>query len=242
MPLHDWMRVPAGIFHDSHGAWVMELRNALNESILPAGYYALTEQHAGQFIADLLTLHAPAPDPPSPPDGGLLLAEAPPKVRRKLTGAGSLRRLRRTLAIRHVSGHRLVALVEIVSPANKDRAEHVQEFVAKAIAAVEQGIHLLLIDPFKPGTHDPNGMHAAVWEHFDDQPFQPPGDEPITLAAYNAASAPDAYVEHLTLHDPLPVMPLVLAWNRYVQVNLEASYQAAFQGFATFWREVVERV
>src|ERR1700687_1866276 len=157
MPVHDWTRVLAGIFHDIHNAWVIELRNLLNEGVRPEGYYALTEQHAGRYIADLLTLHATGPsrEPPIPlQSGGLALAEAPPKVRRKLTSGGSLRRLRRTVAIRHVSGHRLIALIEIVSPANKDRAEHVQEFVAKAVAAVEQGIHLLLVDLLLPCAHE----------------------------------------------------------------------------------------
>src|SRR5437879_142440 len=106
MPVHDWTLVDAGIFHDFHNAWVLEIANALNGGLLPSGYYALTEQHAGKYVTDLLTLHAsPREDaPPLPADsGGLALAEAPPKVRRKLTSTGNLRRLRRTLAIRHVS-------------------------------------------------------------------------------------------------------------------------------------------
>ena len=58
MPVHDWKRVDAGIFHDFHVTWTVALRNALNEGLLPQGYYALAEQHAGQTIGDLLTLHA----------------------------------------------------------------------------------------------------------------------------------------------------------------------------------------
>src|SRR5205807_44997 len=86
MPVHDWTRVEAGIFHDFHTAWVAELRTALNEGVLPEGYYALAEQHTGQGIADVLTLHAsPASSerlpPPSPSTGGTAVAEAPPTVR-----------------------------------------------------------------------------------------------------------------------------------------------------------------
>src|SRR5437588_1850008 len=209
MPIHDWTRVEPDIFHDFHNAWVMELRNGLNGGVLPAGYYALTEQHAGKYITDVLTLQAQpnGESPTLPPDsGGLALAEAPPKVRRKLTSAGSLRRLRRTLAIRHISGHRLVALVEIVSPANKDRAEHVQEFVGKAVAALEQGIHLLLVDLFPPGRYDPAGIHGAVWEYFDNQPYDLPPGEPFTLASYTGRSAPDLYLEHLAVGHELPEM------------------------------------
>ncbi len=66
MPVHDWTRVDAGIWHDFHNVWIAELRNALNSGVLPPGYYALSEQHAGKYIADVLTLHGepPLPEPP----------------------------------------------------------------------------------------------------------------------------------------------------------------------------------
>src|SRR5438445_9384029 len=117
MPVHDWTRVEAGIVHDFHTVWTVALRKTLNEGLLPQGYYALAEQHAGRSIADVLTLHT-SPEPPEPawvpPDtGGLALAEAPPRVRRKQTVEPAALARRRSLAIRHVSGHRLVALVEI---------------------------------------------------------------------------------------------------------------------------------
>ena len=35
MPIHDWTRVDAGLFHDFHQSWTVALRNALNEGILP---------------------------------------------------------------------------------------------------------------------------------------------------------------------------------------------------------------
>ena len=56
MPIHDWTRVDAGIFHDFHNAWLTEIRNVLNNGALPEGYYALTEQHAGRIIPDVLAL------------------------------------------------------------------------------------------------------------------------------------------------------------------------------------------
>ncbi|HEV3257295.1 MAG TPA: DUF4058 family protein [Gemmataceae bacterium] len=244
MPVHDWTRVDAGNFHDFHNAWLLELATVFNGGLLPSAYYALSEQHAEKYVADMLALHASTPDealPPGPPDGGgLTLAAAPPKVRRKLTSTGSLRRLRRTLAIRHVSGHRLIALIEMVSPANKDRAEHVQEFVGKGVAALEQGIHLLLVDQFPPGRYDQAGIHGAVWEYFDNQPYDSPAGEPFTLASYAAGSAPEVYLEHLAVGNALPEMPLLLSWDRYIHVPLETTYQAAFRGRPAFWRGVLE--
>jgi hypothetical protein len=100
--------VDAGIFHDFHNVWLGGLRNLLNDGILPSGYYALTERHAGRYIAEVLTLHAgPQPAlPPRPTIGGVAVAAAPPKVRRKLSLSPAARSRRKTLAIRHVSGHR----------------------------------------------------------------------------------------------------------------------------------------
>ena len=164
MPVHDWRRVEAGIFHDFHMAWAAELRRSLNEGLLPQGYYVLVEQHAGRSLPDVLTLHSsPEPLEPDwlPPDtGGIALAEAPPRVQRRQTVEQTLLARRRSLAIRHVSGHRLIALIEIISPGNKDRARHVDELVDKAASALERGIHVLLLDMFPPGPHDPSGIHV----------------------------------------------------------------------------------
>src|SRR5437868_11242564 len=89
MPVHNWTLVGAGIFHDFHTVWIGQIRTALNQGLLPEGYYALAEQHAGETIADVLTLHAPGePDRgpvPPPGTGGTLVAEAPPRVRRHQT-------------------------------------------------------------------------------------------------------------------------------------------------------------
>ena len=148
--------------------------------------------------------------------------------------------MRRTLAIRHVSGHRIIAFVEIVSPANKDRAAHVAEFVDKAESALLQGIHLLLVDILPPGPQDPRGMHAELWERLDGQPYCLPSGEPLTLASYVASLRPEAYLEHLAVGSPLTEMPLFLNPDRYINVPLEPTYDAAYRGMPAFWREVIE--
>src|SRR5208282_2243430 len=99
-----------------------------------------------------------------PDTGGIAVAEAPPRIRRRQTLEPAPLGRRRSLAIRHISGHRLVALIEIVSPANKDRSRHVDELVDKAVSALERGVHLLLVDLFPPGPHDPSGIHGLILE------------------------------------------------------------------------------
>ena len=46
MPMHDWTKVEAGIFHAFHHRWISALSDVLNGGRLPADYYALPEQIA----------------------------------------------------------------------------------------------------------------------------------------------------------------------------------------------------
>jgi hypothetical protein len=246
MPVHDWTRVEAGILHAFHTAWVAGIQTSLNSGLLPSGYYALAEQHFGRAIADVLTLHgrptAENPFPSSPDAGGTAVAEAPPRVRRRQTLEQTSLARRRTLAVRHVSGHRLIALLEIVSPSNKDRARTVEEFAAKAVSALDAGVHVLLVDLFPPGPNDPQGMHAVIRQRLDDsdEPYDLPADELLTLASYAAGLNVEIYLEHVAVGAVLPEMPLFLHSDRYINVPLEPTYQAAYVGMPAFWRDVLE--
>ncbi len=60
MPIHDWTRVDAGIFHHFHHGWIEDLSRALNRGLLPPDHYALAEQIAAGLGPDVLTLQRPA--------------------------------------------------------------------------------------------------------------------------------------------------------------------------------------
>src|SRR5262249_23220361 len=90
MPIHDWTRVYAGIFHDFHHEWITTIKQALNQGVLPPDYYALAEQVSGGLHPDVLTLgrDRPAsssasngPSEMSSTGGGIALATVPPRVR-----------------------------------------------------------------------------------------------------------------------------------------------------------------
>lgn len=250
MPIHDWTRVSAGTFHDFHCAWLIEIRNALNKGLLPSDHYALAEQIAGDFGPDVLTLQAAGgngasgPSPPSSGPGngsGTTVALAPPKVRFTATTDLDLyAQKQRTLVIRHSSEDRVVALIEIISPGNKASRHAWRAFVDKAASALSHGLHLLVIDLLPPGPRDPQGLHGAVWAEISNDPYQPPADKPLTLAAYAAGAKVTAYVEPVALADVLPEMPLFLTAEQYVNVPLEATYRAAGEGFPQRWRTVLE--
>lgn len=242
MPVHDWSRVSAGTFHDFHNSWITHLKETLNGGILPAGFYAMSEQRAGEVVADVLTLKGGALSSATGGSEGIAVAEAPPKVRLTMVPDENVtyRQARRTLSIRHTSHHRVVALLEIVSPANKDRAASVEEFADKAVLALEQGVHVLVVDLHAPGPHDPQGMHGAIWRQYDLAGYSPPEGKPLTLVSYAAAALPKAYVEPIGLGDALPDMPLFLHPERYVNTPLEPTYLAAYRGLPAYWRGVVE--
>jgi hypothetical protein len=243
MPVHDWTRVSAGTFHAFHGAWITHLSESLNGGLLPPEYYALPEQHAGLAIADVLTLRLPGSSvspAPTAATGGLAVAEAPPKVSRRLSVDPARRP--RTLAIRHASGHHVVALVEIVSPspANLDRPASVRAFARKAATALECGCHLLILDLFPPGPHAPWGLPQAVWRRFTRRGYSLPDGRPLTLAAFATGPRPEAYLEHLAVGTALRDMPLFLSAERYVNAPLEPTYRAAYRGMPAVWRNVLE--
>jgi hypothetical protein len=99
---------------------------------------------------------------------------------------------------------------------------------------------LLIIDPFSPGPRDPNGVHAAIWDDDEGEPFQLPPDKPLTLVAYACGLTTRAYIEPIAVGDALPDMPLFLEPNGYVNVPLESTYQAAFAVQPERWRRVLE--
>ena len=244
MPVHDWTRVQAGTFHDFHCAWITHLKESLNDGLLPEGYYALAEQHAGKLIADVLTLRLPEPLPDLPGHGGGLgVAEAPPRVARRLVASpeATYRMTRRTLTIRHTSRHRIVAILEVVSPANKDRDSSVEELVDKIDSALHLGCHVLLVDLLPPGPHDPRGIHGSVWDRYDSAPGEDlPAARPFALASYVGRPLAEAYVEYVAHGEALPEMPLFLQVDSYVNVPLEPTYQAAHRGLPLHLRQILD--
>ena len=171
------------------------------------------------------------------------VAEAPPSTRlsqeAKLEAAFYMAK-RRSLVIRHASGDRIVALIEIVSPANKHTHNAVSEFVDKIIAALNEGIHVLVIDPFPPGKHDPHGIHAEIWEGLGEPIIEPPPDLPLTVASYCAKSPITAYIEPTRVGLALPDMALFLTKTHYVHAPLELTYMQAWSGVPERWRRVIE--
>ncbi len=244
MPMHDWTRVEAGIFHAFHHGWIHEIARLLNQGGLPSDYYALPEQQAAGFGPNVLTLQDERQEEGEPDSGGvgtMTARQTRPQTRFVAeTDAEFYRRKKSSIAVRHVSGDRIVAMLEIVSPGNKASRHAFRALLDKACELLEHRIHLLIVDPFPPGRRDPNGVHAAIWAEVEDKPFVLPADKPLTLAAYECDLTTRAYIEPVAVGDVLPDMPLFLQPNAHVLVPLEATYQTAFAVLPQRWRKVLE--
>jgi hypothetical protein len=240
MPIHDWDRVDAGIFHHFHLEWIGDLSRVLNRGLLPPDYYALAEQIAGGLGPDVLTLQRPAIAAPEEPHGGLALAAAPPRVRfRSSAEPDQYAAKARTVVIRHTSHHRIIAMVEIVSPGNKSSHHRLRSFVDKSVQVLRAGIHLVIVDLFPPGPRDPQGIHKAIWDEFIENDFALPSENSRTLAAYIGGPFPEAFIEPVEVGSSLAEMPLFLTPDVYIPLPLEATYQSAWEAVPSFWRDVL---
>lgn len=251
MPIHDWTRVNAGIFHHFHHRWIAAISDRLNAGLLPDNYYAMAEQIAGGLGPDVLTLQGASPSPETPQGNGALtpagdggpvaLLTAPPRVRFTAEGEPqTYARKRSRVVIRHSSGDGVIAVVEIISPGNKISRHALQTFVAKAAELLDAGIHLLVLDLFPPTPRDPQGIHEAIWSELITPGFTLPPDKPLTLASYSAGALFRAFIEPVAVGDPLPDMPLYLTPEGYVAVPLEETYRTAFAAVPRRWRAVLE--
>lgn len=243
MPMHDWTRVTPGIFHAFHHQWISTLSSELN-SALPPEYYALPEQQAAGFGPDVLALQVGDGDPQSErtEPTAATVTRTQPRTRFKAESDSEFyRRRKSTIVVRHVSGDRIVAMLEIVSPGNKSTRHAFRAFVDKVCEPLEHRIHLLIVDPFPPGPRDPNGVHAAIWGEVQDEPYVALADEPLMMVAYECGRATRAHIEPVAVGMVLPSMPLILEPEAHILVPLEATYLTAFNTMPQRWRAVLEQ-
>ena len=171
----------------------------------------------------------------------MALADAPPRIGRKLIAdpKAAYRARRRTLTIRHASGHRIVAFLEILSPGNKDRTTSVQEFVNKVDSALMQGIHVMIVELFPPAVRSagPSGGGLGPIRHRGVRRPSRPALDRLLVPGRRARRG--LYRAHgvrrpLARHAPVP-------GGRYLCLSpLELTYQAAFQDMPAFLRDPLE--
>ena len=238
MPIHDWTRITGGGFHAFHQDWTIEISRTLNRGLLPDGYSALTDMRVNGWEPDVVAIQGDG----HPPSGGVAIADAPPRarqVRRAESELAAYARKANRIAVRHEYGH-VVAIIEVVSPGNKDSKHAIESFTAKAVEFLQHGVNLLIIDLFPPTVRDPDGLHRVIWSELTDEPFDPrPPNKPLTVASYNASPDLVAYVDPVAVGDALPDAPLFLAPGWYVNVPLEKTYLVSWSEAPSLIRDRV---
>jgi hypothetical protein len=237
MPLHDWSRVPSGLFHDFHQTWSIFIKAALNSGLLPKNLSALVEQRSGPRERDVLTIESSRGIDAS--DSGIVTLEKPATTIVRRTNKHAYAAKANRVVVRHHLG-RIVAVIEIMSPGNKDGRSAFADFVEKAVEFMRQGIHVLVIDLFPPTARDPFGVHKAIWDHVVEEDFEFPDGKDRILASYEMGFVRSAYVEPIGVGESLPDMPLFIAEGMHIKTPLERTYMQAWNASTETVRQAVE--
>ncbi len=239
MPLRDHFRPPLDnltAWEGLHSGWPMVIVMALSH-VLPRRYVAAPGMHSGALVeVDIATYEHEESTPllaavDSGNGGGIATAVwAPPRPTCTVATDLPAQDDYEVRVYDSKRGRRLVAAVEIVSPANKDRAEHRRAFVAKCAALLQKRVSVTIVDLVT--TRSAN-LYSDLLE-FIGQKDPSLGTEPPPLyaAACRGTKPADAWqlemwLHALTLGQPLPTLPLWLADNLAVPLELEASYEEA---------------
>jgi hypothetical protein len=168
------------------------------------------------------------------------VADAPPRVDFHARAEVDLYAAKaKSVVIRHLSGHRVVAIIEIVSPGNKNGQTEFAAFIQKADQALLSGIHLMIVDLFPSTKRDPQGIHRAIWGREGDGDFALPEGKPLTCVSYVGYPGVEVFLQPVAVGSPLPDMPLFLTPEIYVPIPLELTYRAAWETVPRFWRDAL---
>jgi hypothetical protein len=122
----------------------------------------------------------------------------------------------------------LVAAVEIVSPANKDRPESRQLFVAKCLNLLRQGVCLSIVDLVTIRQFNLYTELLALL-NLRDPAFGTPVPPIYAVTCRKRTNGRqtklDTWSHPLAVGQPLPSLPVWLSETQTVELDLEASYE-----------------
>lgn len=238
MPLLDHFHPPLSEerhWEGFHSKWANVLVDELNQTLLPPGYFAEPHVHTGPRIEIDAATFSRQPSGTAPAAGGVSGAAPvrdwssfPPTVLMPAVFSDTFE----VQVVNTEAGPTLVAAIELISPANKDRAEHRRAFAAKCASYLNQGISLILVDIV---TSRHANLHDEVVRLLpDSDPYLFPATPLLYAAAYrpirrNDAEHVGAWLVPLAVGDPLPVLPLALTGELALSIDLETTYTAACQ-------------
>ncbi len=201
-------------WHSFHNGWAYNITEALNLS-LPEGYFAEANVQFGIEI-DVATFEENDPD-----ESSFLWQPPAPTLTIPLT---IMTDIVEVTIYEQSAGPQIVGAIEIVSPANKDRAAHRNAFVSKCETLLQQGIGLVVIDVV---TNRRANLHDELLARLNAG--QTADSHPLYTAAYRpngkkSTITLDIWHQSLNLNAHLPTMPLWLRGGGFAPVDLQTSY------------------
>lgn len=234
MPLRDHFRPPLDDkrhWQGMHGTWpamiVAGLRNKL-----PKGFFAEPTVQSGRSAEiDVSTFEDldDAIGSAAAGNGGMATAVwAPPRPTLSLVTNLPAQDVYEVRVYDERRRTRLVAAIELVSPANKDRPENRRVFAAKCAGLLRERVSVVIVDVVTTRASNLYGELLDLIGHTDPRL----GAEPPTLytSACRMTKRGDEWLLESWLHSlelgaVLPTLPLWLADNLAVPLELDKSYE-----------------
>jgi hypothetical protein len=222
-PTHHW--------ESFHARWAVAIADALNDT-LPPRYFAETQVHLGSRVeADVVEFEHGATGngvANKSPGGVATVTYAPPQP--VLTFPGPTEN-DVTVEVRDRDrDSRVVGVVELVSPRNKDCEEARRGFAAKMAAYLRIGAGLIVLDVVTNRTGNPHDDLVSVLNLPDELRLS--SSTGLSATAYRpeigaSASTVNVWFESLSVGVALPVMPLWVRGFGALPIDLEANYTEA---------------
>ncbi len=239
MPLRDHFQPPLSL-HRSWEPFHSRLANSIADLLnarLPKRFFAEPQMHLGsQVEGDVIefeSLNESLDESEETPDngegGGVAVAVWAPPVATLTMPAVFPDNIE--IHVRdELFDARVVAVVELVSPANKDRPEKRRAFAAKSAAYLQRGIGLITVNIVT--TRHFNLHNELLPLLCVDESFAMAEDAHTYAVAYRPirrgeADQIDLWPVALSVGAPLPLLPLSLKRFRPVPLDLEAAYEDA---------------
>jgi hypothetical protein len=238
MPLRDHFHPPVSLrkgWEGFHSHWASMIVHRLNGTLLSPWFESEPNVHHGPHIEIDVATYEEDRDPPSPfganGHGGGTATQtqtyAPPAPPLACEVAMADADTFEIEVYKQEGGWKLVAAVELVSPANKDRSSHRRAFATKVASYLQQGISVITVDIVterNANLHDDISGALHLPDALDWSP--PTGLSALCyrLVRVEGKERLEVWPHTLTLGAELPTVPLWLEPNLAVPLELELTY------------------
>lgn len=210
------------------------MADLLNERLLPEGYFAEEHAQLGPRVEiDVATFEDQASEEHStgPATTTLSAKVWTPPAASQILPAAFLDAFE-VLVFESEGGSKLVAAIELVSSANKDRPAHRRAFAVKCASYLCRGIGLVVVDIVTSRQANLHNLMLEVLEHPAD--FAMPDSAGLYAVAYrplarDAEDRIEVWPHRLELGKPLPTVPLAIRADLCLPLDLDATYETACQ-------------